>query len=1152
MFVSSFYSFAGTTTPELTPRNQQATSEIRESLVLEASKQVERELSAGQSHTYYVALETGQYLRVAVNQRGIDTVVDLFAPGGTKLIEMDSPNGTSGREVVEVVADSSGKYRIDVRALRSNAPSGRYELKIEELRAAISQDSSRTGAQRAFIEGTQLRAQQTPQSRRTALAKFEEALSLRRAVEDRAGEAITLFSMGAVYDSLGEKRRALESYSRVLAFWQTIGDRGEQGSIHYTIGAVYRSLGERQKALDSYNEALELRRLVGDRQGESVTLNAIGAVYRSLRENVKALSYYKQASVLRESLGDRRGQATTLNSMGLILRSLGDNQKALEHYSQALSLRQSLGDSVGEAQTLNNMGVAFRWLGEAEKALQHYHQALVLRRAANDPDAEAQTLTNMGVVYSDLGEIETALNYYLEALPLRRAAKDIAGEARTLNYLGLAYLGKSEFEKALYHFGKSLKLEQARRSTSGQAARLNNIGLVYTKTGEMDKALVYYNQALSLYQAAQNQTGEAITLNNIGFVCTSLGENEKGLKYLNQALTLHKAVGNRAGEAITIYNTARTHRNLGNLVEARAQMETVLTFVESLRIKVLSQDLRASFFASVRQGYEFYTDLLMQFHKLYPAEGYEGMALQASERARARSLLDLLTEAQADIRRGIDPSLLDTERSLRQQLNAKAESQLRMLDDEESAENEPSSKKEIEELTSRHREVEAKIRASSARYAALIQPRPLGLKEIQDLLDDDTLLLEYALGADRSYLWAVSSSRMTSYELPKRADVEREARRVYDLLSAREPVLGETPEQQRIRVVKADAESPAATAALSQMLLGPVAAELGNKRLAIVAEGSLLYMPFAALPLPTASNEPAGGDGRSVNSGEQPPLILNHEIISLPSASALAMLRRDFSNRKPATKPIAVLADPVFDKDDDRVTKIARRKGSRPTPHPAVPKEFSHESVYRAVREAGVTGAGVPIPRLPFSREEAETILATAPAGSSLKALGFKANRQTATSIVLSQYRILHFATHALLNNQHPQLSGIVLSLVDERGRPQEGFLRLHDLYNLNLPAELVVLSACQTALGKEIKGEGLVGLTRGFMYAGAPRVVASLWKVGDQSTANLMGMFYQAMLKKGLRPAAALRMAQIQMWKNNRWKAPYHWAGFVLQGEWK
>jgi CHAT domain-containing protein len=279
-------------------------------------------------------------------------------------------------------------------------------------------------------------------------------------------------------------------------------------------------------------------------------------------------------------------------------------------------------------------------------------------------------------------------------------------------------------------------------------------------------------------------------------------------------------------------------------------------------------------------------------------------------------------------------------------------------------------------------------------------------------------------------------------------------------------------------------------------------------------------------------------------------LIADHEIVSLSSASSLAVLRREFASRAPAPKTVAVIADPVFDEADERIIK----KGASVLTlniHQAA-RSAGEREVFRSALEVGAADSQHRLQRLIFSRREADEISNLAGRDASFKALDFSANRVAALSSNLSQYRIIHFATHSLLNSQHPELSGIVLSLVDEGGRPQDGFLRLHDIYNMKLAADLVVLSACKTGLGKEIKGEGLIGLTRGFLYAGAPRVVASLWKVDDRATAELMKLFYQRMLRDGLRPAEALRRAQIDMWKQPRWAAPYYWAGFTLQGEWK
>jgi CHAT domain-containing protein len=415
----------------------------------------------------------------------------------------------------------------------------------------------------------------------------------------------------------------------------------------------------------------------------------------------------------------------------------------------------------------------------------------------------------------------------------------------------------------------------------------------------------------------------------------------------------------------------------------------------------------------------------------------------------------------------------------------------------------------------------------------LTQPQPLSLAEIQrQVLDSDTLLLEYSLGDEASYLFVVSQKSITSYQLPKRAEIEAATRRALELLTAPQPRPGETEAKRRARVKEANAGYWPQAAALSEMLLGPAASQLGSKRLLIVADGALQYLPFGSLPAPelhTLASPPP----RVAST----PLMIDHEIVHLPSASALAVLRSELAGRRPAAKAVAVLADPVFSADDARV-----RPGNNVQAGGEAPSGLT-----RAVND--VRGE---LRRLLMTRDEAEAILSVTPHTAGLGALDFRANRATATSDELSHYRIVHFATHGLLNSEHPELSGLVLSLVDEQGRPQDGFFRLHDIFNLFLPAELVVLSACQTGLGKEVKGEGLVGLTRGFMYAGAARVVASLWQVNDAATAELMKRFYYRMLKDGMRPAAALRAAQIEMWKKPQWHSPFYWGAFALQGEWK
>jgi CHAT domain-containing protein len=360
------------------------------------------------------------------------------------------------------------------------------------------------------------------------------------------------------------------------------------------------------------------------------------------------------------------------------------------------------------------------------------------------------------------------------------------------------------------------------------------------------------------------------------------------------------------------------------------------------------------------------------------------------------------------------------------------------------------------------------------------------------------------------------------------------------------------------------------------MLLGPVAAQLGKKRLLIVADGMLHYIPFAALPAPETERqgdretERKGRPRPAATSPRHPvvftPLIVDHEIVHLPSASTLAALRRELAGRQPAPRALAVLADPVFTIDDERINPAARLaalQGAQADPldesrarilsHTATIAPAAQFAQFAQSAQLGGSGRGdLPISRLPGTRQEAERIMALTPAGSGMSALDFDANRATATSGQLSQYRFIHFATHGLADSRRPELSTILLSRYDNQGSPQDGFLRAHEIYNLELPVELVTLSACQTGLGKLTRGEGMVSMTRGFMYAGAARVVVSSWSVSDLATAELMAKFYRRMLTGGERPASALRAAQVEMWRDKRWEAPYFWAAFTLQGEWR
>ncbi|MEP7339751.1 MAG: CHAT domain-containing protein [Acidobacteriota bacterium] len=1118
---------------------------------LELSKAIEKTLAGGEAHSYRVLAQTGQFLRVVVQQRGIDVKLTLFAPDGKQILEVDSPNGEQGPETASVITTAAGEYRIEIKSEDKKARAGRYEARLEALQAATDTDRTRVAAEHAVAEAERLAGEHTPAALRQAIQKYEEAVQTLRALGDQRGQADALTSIGDIcLLDLRQPQQAIEPYQQAIALWRTLGDRDAEGSTLNSVGNAYNGIGDKQRAIEHLNQALVLRRATRNQAGEAVTLNSIGFTYIELGEPRRALDYLNQALTLRRAARDRVGETTTLHATGRAYEALGQKRRAMDLFEQALKVARSTGNRAQEAQMLNSLAVTYSDLGDHQRALTTYAQALALRR---DPLGRAVTLNNIGRSYDMLGAQDEALNYYNQALPLVRSAGEKRGEAQTINFIGLSHWAQGDFARALDDFNASLKLRREVGDKAGEAATLNNLGLVYTARGEHRQALEVYNQALPLHREAGNRQGEAYTLNNLGFAYDALGDKQKALEHHQQALKSSLEVGDRLREAKIHYGIARVESSRNNLKPARNQIEQTIKIVESLRQKLASPDLRAQYRASVQQYYDLYIDVLMRMGKRLPRGISQtklvAEALQVSERARARSLIELLTEASADIRQGVDAKLVERERELQEQINDKTTEQIRLLATRAKAEQIATTGKEIEQLSSDLRDVQSQIRTTSPRYANLTQPQPLAARDIQRLLDANTMLLEFSLGEERSYLWAVTPTAIYSYTLPKRADIEAAAKRFYDAVTARNQfVAKESNQQKQARVAQADKESLTAAAALGRMLLAPVAPLLGNKRLIVVADGSLQYVPFGALTIRTAQSSR--------------PLVANHEMISLPSASTLAALRGESAERQKASKTVAVIADPVFEIKDERVkvvsikadgkTDNAAKENSKPAEAPLAASDPSRILLYKSAKDSGATDSEFRIPRLPNTRREAETILSLA-GNTGKSAFDFAATRAAATSDDLGQYRILHFATHGFLNSLNPELSGLVLSMVDEQGKSQNGYLLAPEIYNMKLPAtELVVLSACQTGLGKEVRGEGVVGLTRGFMYAGAPRVVVSLWSVNDRSTADLMKHFYEAMLAKGQRPSAALRSAQLQLMQSKQWQSPYYWAAFGLQGEWR
>lgn len=896
----------------------------------------------------------------------------------------------------------------------------------------------------------------------------------------------------------------------------------------FSEGEELRRRGKAGEAVERFQEALSLWQELNDPAWQAESLERLGRLYAGLGEWVKAAMFHERAAVFYHDEDDKLFEARALHFQGLALFYMGRTEDAIDHYQEALCLRQQTGNRLGEVITTQALAQAYHVLDEVQRALDCHERALfLLDQEEDDQWLRALSVHDLGVLYLALGEMDQARDYLEDARHAWKELNDRRRQAASLSQLGRLYAQLGDLETALSHHRHALTLRRETGDQRGVASSLSKLGLVYQWRGELAQAHNHYQQALAILRHLGRPWSEAVALRNLASLNEELDQPEKAADLYRQSLIRFRQVGDLTGWAESLVGIARSERMRGKLKAALDASQDALEIFESVRPRPMGQELRTSFFVTVQRHFEFHIDLLMEFHRQVPNVGYDAAALTAAEQARARSLLDLLREAEAEIHAGADPALLVRESDLRKRLNNLERRRLELLDDPAHGIQQLAKvEKELRRVLRQLDKIRGEIRVQSPRYAALSQPQPSNLSEIQSLLQDDqTLLLEYKLGEERSFLWAVTPTSLTSYELPRREEIENVAREAYELLI-------------RSHRREAKAATNIALRELTEQVLRPVAHQLPGKRLVVVSDGALQFIPFAALPDPCARDRDSS----------TPPLIVEHEITYLPSASALAMLREKSSARAGPTGSIAMIADPVFQASDERIPASAIEESGES--FSVVSSVNESDAVASLARSAGGV-APSHFERLPFSRQEANTILSMVSRDRSFLALGFAANKETVTQGLLAGYRVVHFATHGILNTEHPELSGIALSFVDEQGRPREGFLREHEIYNLELACDLVVLSACETALGKKIKGEGLTGLTRAFMCAGAARVMVSLWKVSDRGTAEFMEHFYRGLFQQGLRPAAALRAAQISTWRQGERTAPYFWAGFVIQGEW-
>ena len=1094
-----------------------------------------RELAPGAQEVIGVWLSRGRLLRFSIEKGDLALSTVLYGPTGTKLLEHVSHDF----EPVEISfpADVAGQYRIELRSLETAEGRRRVELVVQPLTPVTAAARKDSEARQIFARAELSRATWAKDSLTEAITEYDTAASTWASLSDSSNAAAAMIKAGDVCFRLSNYPEALKRFESAAELSRQRGDRLSEGRALSRMGRLNSYTGDNAMAETKVTKALAL---LEPRQTSSTPIvsNAYGEALSIMAEVTHAkgnlLKARKQFEDARKLLSeDRRNRAKTHLFGGYIAGSIGQPEKAMQEIFEAQALYQEVGDRAGVGLALTAEGLFYSLKRHEDQAIRFHENAIEIFRSIGDQHSEAIALIAQGQSYENRNDLPVALNKYENAFHLLENIGAFDTAAVAVSKVGTVHRLKKNLDHALTYYQRSLQLSRAAKKVRIEALALDDIAVVYDAQERTEEALKQYHLILKFYEDSGDVRGQAVALNNYGDFLLRRDQGQRALELFSRALPLSERVGDAGTFLTTLYNLARAHLKLGSYEVALSLIDESIRRIEELREKVGSPDARAVYFAVVRRHYELKTDAFMQLHRVRPGEGYDANALLVNDQSRARSLLDLLSEPRGDLRWGATAELLERERELRGLIIRQAEYQMELSLNRKDSVEVAEVRNDVDQLRAEYQEIEAKLREQNPNLLSLPSFAPTTLEQIQnELRDSDTMLLQIALGDERSYLWAVTANSFHSYEIAGRKTIEDAAREVYPLLTARQTSVASIKGDYHDFIENADNALPEKASKLSDMLFAPVAQQLGNRKLLIVTEGALQAIPFESLPAPGSQFVGQIDQETFFDS-----LLINtHEISSLPSIATLRAIRSAKNRLSSPHRTVAVIADPVFGSNDERVQSA---------PMTSV--------VAGATMESSIPGVShvKTLSRLTYSSAEADAISAAAPRGTTMIVKGFAANREAAMSSSIGEYQIVHFATHGFVNSEQPELSSIVLTMVDPKGVQQDGLMSLHDIYHLNLSAtELTVLSACQTALGKDINGEGLVGLPHSFLSAGAKSVVASRWKVDDRATANLMTSFYDSLLRQGMPTGAALRAAKLKTMKEKQWRAPYFWAGFVLQGE--
>lgn len=1080
------------------------------------------DLAGGERRAYPVDLAAGDYARFSVEQRfpgdpGVDLVVTLLAPDGGKVDEVDGPGGVAGAEQLSVVATGAGTYHLVLTATDPAAPRGRYRVSLDERRAGRPGDAERVTAEKLINEARQLRTLETEEADTAALEKLNRAFAIvsRSGVASLEGDALSL--IGQIHLTRGRLEEARKAYDHALAAYDRAGDSHGKAIVFVELGVTSRRSGKVEEALDYYRSALPILHEAGDVGEEANTLHSMGVAAILLGDLERANEWLNQALALWRGSADLDGEATALISLSRLELKRGRIDEVADYVELALDRSRSAGAKGTQAYCLSSLAGIKLLRGDLQGALANYLEVLEIDRVMGNARDEATVLNNVGIVYLDLGELDLALASFDRALAISSDLGLRGSQVRALCNLGLLLAKQRNPQGALAYYEQALPLSRQLSDPLTEAVTLRLIGEALVSLGQPDKAIESLNQALALQMDVQDRVREAFTRVVLGNAYMDLGDSTTARRYFDRALVLGRELENRLTESQARLGLAKLGRVAGNLQQALKEIESAVRIYEELRVGVNSDQRRASFFSGSHSYYELYLDLLMEMARREPSADYTAAAFAISERARARGLLDLLAEAHIDLAQGIAAESRVEERRLEGRIRATEQLLGEALAGKALG---PGSvdqlRSELRRLDGELRRLDLQIQAKSPRYAEIRSSSPLELSAVQRLLGEGQAFLEFSVGSHASYLFAVTQDQFATFRLPAAGELQAAI------------------EAFHVTIMSADRRSWGAyilaARRLYDILIEPAEIIIDGKTdLLIAPDGALYYVSFEAL----LTSDPSSG-----SRSELPYLVRNRAISYVPSASVLASLRvRDTARqqREDGEKLFVAFADPDYGLRNRAVSVLdpqAINLGEETT------------------RTSAIEGRTASLPRLVESAREVQRIAEMFGEERSAVYLQTEATEANVKSNpYLRDAQWVHFATHGLIDQDRPERSGLALTPVtDSSDLDDDGVLRVGEIFSLTLRADLVVLSSCDTGLGKVLSGEGMVGLTRAFFYAGAESLVVSLWEVEDRSTADLMVAFKRR-LDAGASKAEALREAKLELIATDRTATPRLWAPLVLVG---